>query len=255
MSSDILRIAHRGASGDGLAPENTIAAIRLALEIGVDAVEMDVRRTRDGALILMHDHSVSRTTDGRGDVVDLTLEEIKRLDAGTWKDGKFAGERVPTLEEALLELKGKAMPVIEAKVGDIARDLFGVLVEHDMILEAIVISFNWDLLRDLRAISDMVRTGALLGADDLLKGRRDSRGAVDEIARELGGTAVFHHSLLTPKVVDRLRERAIQIFAWTVDSPEKMKEMIRLGVNGIITNYPDRLNKVLRELREEHLKG
>ncbi|MBZ0251997.1 MAG: hypothetical protein K8I02_01540, partial [Candidatus Methylomirabilis sp.] len=97
MTRRCLRIAHRGASGE--CPENTLAAFGRALEIGVDMVEFDVHLSRDGVPVVIHDDDVRRTTDGRGLVKDLTLAELRRLDAGGWKDARFAGERIPTLEE------------------------------------------------------------------------------------------------------------------------------------------------------------
>lgn len=120
-------VAHRGASK--FAPENTIAAFLKAAEMGADYAEMDVRQTRDGHFIIMHDAAVNRTTDGTGDVSTMTLEQIKKLDAGSHFSPDFAGEKVPTLREALKAIKGKILPDIDYKAGDL-KELVKVLDEE-----------------------------------------------------------------------------------------------------------------------------
>ncbi len=109
----VIVVAHRGSVH--LAPENTLAAIEKAIEQGADLIEIDIRQTRDGHLVLMHDATVDRTTDGSGRVADMTLAQIKRLDAGSWFHPRFAGERVPTLAEALQAMEGRALPDLDIK--------------------------------------------------------------------------------------------------------------------------------------------
>ena len=104
-----LRIAHRGASGQGLAPENTLAACEKAIQLGVDAIEIDVRATRDGQIVVLHDPSIDRTTDGAGLVVDLSADQVRQADAGSWFGADFAGERIPLLEEVLDLARHRAM--------------------------------------------------------------------------------------------------------------------------------------------------
>ena len=113
----VLRVGHRGAKGH--APENTFASFNLALEMGVNAVETDVHLSKDGEVVLIHDHTVDRTTDGRGFVKDMTLRELKQLDAGSWYDTRFAGQRIPTLTELLEWARGRVGVAIEIKNGPI----------------------------------------------------------------------------------------------------------------------------------------
>jgi len=142
--SGILVVGHRGTVK--FAPENTIAAFRKAIEMGADLLEMDVRETRDGHLVLMHDSTVNRTTNGRGRVAAMTLAEIKRLDAGSWFSSEFEGERVPTLKEALVAIRGRALPDIDFKAGD-PRKLVEVLRQDGPPGKITLYCGNWDLLR------------------------------------------------------------------------------------------------------------
>ena len=116
-----LRIAHRGASGPGLAPENTLAACEKALQIGVDILEIDVRATRDGQLVVLHDSALDRTTNGTGLVADLLGDQVRQLDAGRWFSPDFAGERVPLLEDVLDLARNQALVLIEIKADGIAE--------------------------------------------------------------------------------------------------------------------------------------
>jgi glycerophosphoryl diester phosphodiesterase len=143
-SGKVLVIGHRGALG--YAPENTMASFEKGLECGADLLEFDIRMSRDGALIVMHDASVSRTTDGHGRIEDMTLAEIKKLDAGSWFGSQYRGERVPTLIEVLDWAKGRVSLVIEIKrdpqsIPGIEQKLIEALNDRSMIDEVIAISF------------------------------------------------------------------------------------------------------------------
>ena len=134
------------------APENTVAAFRKAVEMGADLVEMDIRETKDGRLVIMHDVTVDRTTNGKGRVTDLTLAEIQKLDAGSWFDKKFAGERVPTLEQALDSLGGQALPDVDFKAGTPER-LVAVLGKFKLLGKVTLYCGEWDLLRQTLEVS------------------------------------------------------------------------------------------------------
>ncbi len=166
----ILAVGHRGTVR--FAPENTLAAFRKAIELGLDLIEMDVRETKDGHLVIMHDATVDRTTNGKGQVAELTLAEIKRLDAGSWFSPQFAGERVPTLDEALAALAGRALPDIDFKAGDPAK-LVAVLERHQLLGKVTLYCGDWELLRRTLRISNrfLIRPTAqrgLLGLPILL---------------------------------------------------------------------------------------
>ncbi len=148
--SPLLRVGHRGAKGH--APENTLASFQLGMEMGVTAVETDVHLSKDGEVVLIHDHTVDRTTNGHGFVKDLTLAELKKLDAGSWFAARFAGERIPTLTELLIWAKDKVGVAIEIKNGPIyypgiAEKTIRLLREHGMERQAILISFDHFVLR------------------------------------------------------------------------------------------------------------
>lgn len=146
----VLAVGHRGTVR--FAPENTAAAFRKAVELGVDLIEMDVRETKDGHLVIMHDATVDRTTNGKGEVADLTLEEIKRLDAGAWFGPQFAGERVPTLDEALAAIEGRALPDIDFKAGT-PEKLVAALARRQLLGKVTLYCGDWDLLRRTLEVS------------------------------------------------------------------------------------------------------
>lgn len=145
----IIVVGHRGTVK--FAPENTIAAFRKAIEWGADLIEIDVRETRDGHLVLMHDSTVNRTTNGAGKVAAMTLAEIKQLDAGSWFSSEFKGERVPTLREALVAIRGGALPDIDFKAGD-PRKLVELLGQEGPAEKLTLYCGDWDLLRATLAI-------------------------------------------------------------------------------------------------------
>ncbi len=239
IEADVLVIGHRGAAG--LAPENTLVAIRTAIELGADAVEFDVRRTSDGELILMHDADVSRTTDGAGDVADLTLDEIRALDAGSWYGEDFAGERVPTLREVFEATADSGIGLfIEVKDPDeypnIASDLAELIEEQGVAERSWVISFDHEFLQRMRELAPGVRLAAVWG---------DRLPSSDEAAEFDAVDARYTLYIGNPGAVNSFREAGLQVVAWTVDDEPTMRRLIELGVNGITTNRPDVLLAIL----------
>ncbi|MEC8895220.1 MAG: glycerophosphodiester phosphodiesterase family protein, partial [Planctomycetota bacterium] len=188
-------IAHRGASVD--APENTLVAIKLGIEQGSDGVEFDVYRTSDGQVALMHDKDVLRTTnfkevftDGRSaKVTELSLAQLRRLDAGSWHSAAYAGEKVPTLEEALELLRGRSTPVIEIKPEDIGQDVAMIVQKLGIEKEVFVQSFSPRAIREFHEVLPGVTTGYLTGnkvSDDSIARAREHR----RIAAEAGASVV-----------------------------------------------------------------
>jgi glycerophosphoryl diester phosphodiesterase len=230
----MLRIGHRGAAA--VAPENTIASFRRAVALGAQAVELDVQRTRDGHLIVMHDETVDRTTDGIGRVAELDLAWIQRLDAGSWKGPEFAGERVPTLDEVIdaiaaptilfVELKGPA-----ALAPGIEEDLLRVVGRARSRVR--VSSFDHRALARLRELDGDLPLGALftgLPVDPVA------------LARGCGATAIhpsFHY--VVPDLVAEAHAAGLEVHAWTVNVPEDIAAVRALGVDGIFSDHPDRL--------------
>jgi len=144
-------VGHRGSVK--FAPENTIPAFEAAIRYGADLVEMDIRETKDGELVIMHDGKVDRTTNGSGKVADLTLAEIKNLDAGSWFGSEFTGVKVPTFKEVLKIIRGRALPDIDFKAGSPDK-LIKILKEEDLLGKVTLYCGNWDLLRETLMLSD-----------------------------------------------------------------------------------------------------
>lgn len=242
MSQNCLCIAHRGASGH--APEHTRAAFELALEMGAQMIELDVQLSADEALVVFHDADVSRTTNGSGRVRDLTLEQLRALDAGSWFDARFAGEKILTLEE-VLELVGKRAalnveiksPREEGKI--LIPKLLAALERFGVMDSTLISSFDWWLLGDVRAASEAVRLG-LLWSDPLIPWPWDR-------AQKL--QAAHLHPLwavASRAQIEQAHAHGMWVNAWTVNDLPTMAELMQMGVDGIITDYPDRLCHLLR---------
>ncbi len=243
-----LRIAHRGASGDGLAPENTLAAVARALDLGVDLVEIDVRATRDGQLVVVHDADLDRTTDMTGLVRDLTLAEIRRADAGAWFGPAFRGERVPTLEEVLEVCRRRALVLIEIKADGIAERTLQAVDNLGSADQVVIQSFAPETVRRIKALRPAVPAALLVGRLPATPSRLRARRLVAQTL-ELGANALaIWSATLTPALVEEVRQRGVALWTWTVDDPLVMRDVILLGVQGVITNYPDRLNDTLEDL-------
>ena len=236
----MLAIAHRGASGH--APENTFAAFRKALAMGAGFIETDLQLSRDARLVAIHDATVNRTTNGQGAVHDLTLAELRRLDAGSWFGSEFAGERIPTIEEILDFAKKHDMVFyLELKPSGSwggEHALISALRESGEIARTVVISFDPPILANVRKIEPTVMTGLLFDgqiSDPLAK-------AVEIGARQLA----VRGSLVTPRLLKEARQRDLQVVCWTVNHPAHMRLLVEAGVDGIISDYPDRLLDLTR---------
>lgn len=234
-----MNLGHRGASG--LAPENTRAAFKLARELGADGVEFDVQLSRDGELVVMHDGALERTTDGHGQVGQTDWRELRRLDAGRWFDKRFAGEPVLTLQDVFDLLGGSFVLNLEMKTTTEQRDLperVVACVQRNRPGERLIISsFIWSLLDRVRALDPALRIGVLyehsVDADDYARLHPDA----------------LHPSrqLVTPDVVSAAHANKQAVNTWTVNDEMEMRRLIALGVDAIITNYPERLRAVIDE--------
>jgi glycerophosphoryl diester phosphodiesterase len=240
-------IAHRGASA--VAPENTLASLRLGVELGADGCEFDVQRTQDGELVLLHDDTLERTTDfkavfterpeGEGRVEDLRLEEIARLDAGAWKSPAYRGEKVPTLRQALAALEGESVPIVEIKPPGIGREVARVIREMGLEDRVFVQSFEEEAIKDFRAELPQVTTGLLIGERGPAAGALRAREHVRR-AREAGASAVVcHYSFITPEYLDEAHGRAMVVWVYTVNDAALVRILTDMGIDGIITDVPD----------------
>jgi glycerophosphoryl diester phosphodiesterase len=243
-NDEVLVIAHRGASGH--APENTLAAFREALAMGATFIETDLQLTRDARFVAIHDDTVNRTTNGQGAVHDLTLAELRKLDAGSWFGSEFAGERIPTLEEILeFSKKNDVVFYLELKPGGSwggEHALIGALRESQEIARSVVISFDAGVLAAIRKVEPTLMTGLLYDGqiDDPL-----------EKAVEIGARQVaVRGDLVTPWMLGQARRRDLQVVCWTVNHPAHMRMLMSAGVDGIMSDYPDRLVAVEKKGKE-----
>lgn len=214
-------IAHRGASG--VAPENTLAAVRAAVEAGADACELDVRATKDGYLVLLHDAILDRTTDGAGLLQESTLAAVRMLDAGAWMERPHAGERVPTLREVLDELKGSPCEaVVELKESREAEGAVREIKESGMMARSVVISFDGECLHELTRSEPRLRIGLLVD-EELSETARERADALAARAKACGaGILDLHHSMLDEHLIRNLHRLGLLVWAWAVNDPARL---------------------------------
>lgn len=243
-------VAHRGASG--IAPENTLAAARAAVADGAGGVECDVRLTKDGIPVLFNDPTVQKIGGGDAKVSDLTLAELRKLDAGAWKNEKFKGEKVPTLEEFLLYLKATGCdPVIELKIGGMEEKVLEVVKKTGMAERTSFISFSADVVKKMRELAPE-RTAAWLYGEDL-KDKGTPEENADRLAefliakcKELNtDTLDLASNILSKPLVKKLNDAGIRVWCFTVDDALRMKTLLDWGVEKITTNHPERMTQML----------
>ncbi|MFQ6057332.1 MAG: glycerophosphodiester phosphodiesterase [Anaerolineae bacterium] len=231
-----LRIAHRGASAH--APENTLAAFRLAAELGADMVELDVRVSADSVPVVIHDPSVARTTNGTGLVADLTLAELKRLDAGR-------GERIPTLEEAMEACREAGVGLyIEVKDGRAVLPLVELVHRHRLKHSVIVNSFRPDWLAYVKALAPHIPTSVLFNAVNVDPVKLAQGVRAEYVHPCWEWYAPQPHQLLSPEWIRRVREANLGIIVWHEERPEEIAVLRHLGVDGICSDRPDLLSGV-----------
>lgn len=236
-------IAHRGWSAQ--APENTMAAFRLAMEFNVDGIELDVHLSRDGHVVICHDERLDRTTDGSGLIVEHTLAQLKELDAGRWFSEMYAGERIPTLREFFeavaasawrglinVELKSgpSLYPGLEQAVADLAR-------EFDLVERVLVSSFNHYALVEMKRIAPEIKTAALY-----MEGLYEPW----KYAQSIGCHALHPvYVAAQPPIVQGAHQAGMIVNAWTVNDAQVARLLASAGVDGIITDQPDRIREAL----------
>ncbi|MEA3345532.1 MAG: glycerophosphodiester phosphodiesterase [Chloroflexota bacterium] len=247
-----LIFAHRGASYR--APENTLSAFRLARDMGADGIELDVQLSRDGVPVVIHDATVDRTTDGSGTVADLTLAELKRLDAGSWFSSEFAGERIPTLNEVFsvrrtdgtavgqdlslnLELK-----VVETEAVGLEEAVGSLIARCGMEDRVLISSFSPLALQRMRRVNYHLPLA-------LIYGLSLPQAELERWVQELQPLAALHpeHRLVDEAHLAWAWERNCRVNVWTVDELEETQRLLTLGVDGLFTNQPDLLKAILKE--------
>ncbi|MGD8399993.1 MAG: glycerophosphodiester phosphodiesterase [Bacillota bacterium] len=236
-------ITHRGFSGR--APENTMAAFTAALEFQVDGLELDIHRSRDGELVICHDPTVDRTTNGKGYIKDLTWEELRRLDAGSWFGSCFQNERIPRLA-SLLELARQSDLLINIELKTelfsypgIEEQLANLVKDFDLMEQCIVSSFNHYSLLRVTAALPKLKTGILYNAKLYQPWA---------YAKQLQAAALHPKYLsAAPEIVARAHQAGLMVNAWTVNEPFWIHRMVEAKIDAIITNFPDVVRDCLSE--------
>jgi glycerophosphoryl diester phosphodiesterase len=226
-------IAHRGASS--YAPENTFAAFDLALRMGARQIELDVQTTADGEVVVIHDDTVDRTTDGTGPVAAHTLAALQALDAGARFGGAFAGERIPLFEALLERYRGRAHLHVELKgrSSDLTQRTVDLIRRHGMAGGVTITSFQKVRLEEAREYAPELPAGWLV--------REVTDVAVSE-ARALGLAQLCPRAdAVTPELVDRLHAGGFVARAWGVADEELMRRVVEAGADGMTVNFPDKL--------------
>jgi len=237
-----INYAHRGASA--YYPENTILSFEKAIELGGTGIETDVQLTKEGVLILFHDEMLNRTTNGEGFVKDYTYSELNKLDAGSWMGSEFAGIKIPTVEELIYLVKDKNIIInfeIKNRVimyEDIEQKLIDLIYKHNMKHKVILSSFNHYSVFKCNKISKEINTG-ILYMEQLYKPYN--------YAKIVGANAIhpYFHAI-NRDVVKAAKKHKTQINVFTVDDENYMKSFLDMNVDGIITNYPDKLHKIMK---------
>jgi glycerophosphoryl diester phosphodiesterase len=233
MTATVMVIAHRGASS--YAPENTLAAFDLALQMGVRHIELDVALTSDSHTVVIHDDKVDRTTNGCGLVTSHTLAALWELDAGSWFGAQFEGERIPAFDEVLTryngrvhihtEIKGKS-PSLSERTADLIR-------KHGMEGQVTVTSFQSVRLEEMHAYAPELPTGWLV---------RELSEAIFAQAHAIGVSQLCPRAdMVTPELVHRLHAEGFIARAWGVTTEELMQRLVQAGVDGMTVNFPDKL--------------
>lgn len=236
LGPNVVLVAHRGAVGPGQ-PENTLAAFRQAIASGAEAIEIDLRGTKDGEIVVIHDATVDRTTNGSGAVAEQTLAQLRQLDAGR-------GERIPTYQEVLRLVSGTGIVLLlDIKKGGVLdrQKVIRMTEDHYAVANVIVGSRNLDDLKTFRALSPGLRTLGFV--DEIEDVAPFVAGGVDII--RLWPEWIYAN----PALVGRVHELGRQVWATAGDAPSaELEKLVRLGVRGILVDQPEVMNELLAEL-------
>ena len=243
----LLVVGHRGSSGT--APENTMASFRAAIDAGADMIELDVRMTKDYHFVVIHDRRLERTTNGKGNVWDLTLQQIRFFDAGAWFSPRFRGEHVPTLREVMDMLPDNVGLNIEVKTdGDkrtalaLEESLVLIVREVRMGGRILISSFDHRHLARLHQMDPELRLGALYHPV------RDVSKTPSRIARRIGASAfICSRAQIRKRFVDDAHRHGLFVGVYGVDSVKHLARMRAFGVDAVVTDYPEKIARAVRQ--------
>ncbi len=243
-------ISHRGANRQ--APQNTMPAFMKSLEIGVDGFENDVHLTKDGVPVICHNYTIDETSDGKGEISSMTLDELRSYDFGSYFHDNFKGTKIPTLEEFLVLCEAANIEImnIELKTPkngekEIVKKTIDAVKEHGLFDKLLISSFSPELLIECKAVDSDCKTGFLYSPNQKIAFEKMVFGYV-EFAKEIKADYLHpHFSMVNKYYVNKLHNNGIKINAWTVDKPETALRMLKCGVDGIITDIPDMVNAIV----------
>ncbi|MFX1316602.1 MAG: glycerophosphodiester phosphodiesterase [Promethearchaeota archaeon] len=240
IENQILIISHRGANN--LAPENSLKAFRKAIDLRADYIEFDVHKTKDGEIVIMHDANTFRMTGKSGIIKKMTFEELKKLEIGD-------GEKIPTLQELIKLAKGKIALNCEVKVKGLEEKLVEILQKTDIIESTIISSFKTDILLKIQNIEPKLRLAALRPIrmqwiTSLISPKKIIKNAIKNRFYAVNP----QHFFVNRKFVEKAHNHDLKVFPWTVDSEKKMKNLVEIGVDGIITNNILKMKTILNRM-------
>jgi glycerophosphoryl diester phosphodiesterase len=233
-------IAHRGFSG--AAPENTLIAFQKAIDIGADYLELDIHRTKDDSIVVIHDKSVNRTSSNnlKGLVAEMTYNELNKVRVGYSKKFKdeYTNEKIPTLIEVLKLARGKIKVCIEIKVYGVEKEVLKIINELDLHDDIIIFSFHYPVLAKIRQLDKNIPTLYLIDKAD--KFTLDYAKII-----KVNAIGVGYRTTITQEFLDSAHKNQLEVWKWTVNDENKMQQLLDLGIDGLITNYPDKAKKLL----------
>jgi len=239
-------VAHRGASS--LAPENTLAAVAMALQQGAPIIEIDVHQTRDGELVVIHDFSLDRTTTGEGSVYRQFFPALQELSAGSWFGEHFLEQRVPSLREVLELVDGQAKLMIHVKGNQIVypgihRNIYNLVMEYEARDWVIIKAVSYSLLRAFYRLDPHLNLHQILAlrALTLPLYLNHNLGIFRIRTLDFVQGVSINHRFASPRVIEYFLSLGLDTNVWTVNCPERARYFAELGVTGIITDYPDLL--------------
>jgi glycerophosphoryl diester phosphodiesterase len=233
-------IAHRGFSG--IAPENTIIAFQKAIECGADFIELDVHKTKDDSIVVIHDATVDRTSSNgmKGSIAEMTFRDLSGVKAG-YSDrfgNEFESEKIPTLREVLELARGKIKVCVEIKVDGAEKEVLDIVNDLQSRDEVIIFSFKYDVLEKIRQMDKEIH---LLYLETVAgKSTLESATLIDAFAIGVGPLTKVNKSFLK-----KAHDKGIEVWVWTINEEKKMKRFINIGIDGLITNYPDKALNII----------
>lgn len=239
--------AHRGASGDY--PENTLLAFDKALDLDVYGIELDVHKSKDGHLVVIHDEDIQRTFKGKGLVMDYTLAELKKFNCRKFEFIENLDCKIPTLREVFELIKDTNITLnIEAKTDlihyDLEQDVIDLIKEYNFEEKVLISSFNHKCIKIFKELDNNLKYGALYEHEK----DYTSEANVVEHAKKLGAYSInISRDLVTKEIVDLAHENGLKVFVYTVNAPIVMRKMIECNVDGVFSDYPDLMNEIIKE--------